>query len=224
MTRESASYESWWREFVAGLRERGDAYEAAARLRRRLQALPPDERGPQAAMALHSLLVDQRAYGVALFLLEGLTDRSLLRTIASALESPPERCWDEEESYLADLIRLLAAANDELLVIPVRGYLLERRIDPHWSTVPWALWPHERELFARAWTRFFVETKPAEWAGSLVVRPFLGEADAIVLVGDRLGDTAPTRWNEFRDALTRQAGLAGWLTTEQRTALEQALG
>ena len=79
-------------------------------------------------------------------------------------------------------------------------------------------------MFARAWTRFFVETEPAEWAGSLVVRPFLGEADAIVLVGDRLGETAPARWNEFRDALTRQAGLAGWLTTEQRTALERALG
>ena len=224
MTTESVSYDEWWSEFVEGLRERGDAYEAAARLRRRLQALPPKERGPRAAAALHSLLVEQRAFGVALFLLEGLTDRRLLRTIASALEPLPDRCWDEEESYLADLIRLLAAADDELLVAPVRSYLLERRIDPQWSTVPWALWPHGRELFARAWRRFFVETEPAEWAGSLVVRPFLSEADAIVLVRDRLGDAAPARWNGFRDALARQAGLAGWLTTKQRTALERALG
>jgi len=219
----ATAFRDWWQELETDLESGVDAYEASARLRRRLQSLPATERTRRGAEVLRVLLGERRAYGVALFLLEGLTDRSLLATIASSLEPLPERCDEEEQPYLADLIRLLAAG-DRPTADVVRGYLLERPVDPHWSTVPWALWPHEKPLFAQAWSRFFREQDPADWAGSLVVKPFLSEAEAIVLVRDRLRETAPERWNALRDALARQAGMAGWLSTGQRAALERALG
>ena len=87
----------------------------------------------------------------------------------------PELQSDDEEAHLADLIRILAAAGDPALLPAVESYLKDRDVGPHWSTVPWALWPNHGDLFAVAWERFFLGQQVEEWQNTLVVRSFLAE-------------------------------------------------
>ena len=118
---------------------------------------------------------------------------------------------------------MVAAAGDDRLLPVVEEYLLARSIGPHWSSVPWALWPGRRELFVLAWRRFFVEREPTEWAGTLLVRSFLAEPEAIAEIRVALSAGADDRWNALREALLRQVGEVTWLSPDQRAALDRVV-
>lgn len=213
----------WWGCFRAELGGRIDPMETARRLQRRLRDLEGPERQVWLDRILEFLLAERRAYGVCLFLLEGITDPGYLRVIARHLEPMPARCDDDDEGNLADLIRVLGAADDRELLPAVEHYLLRRDLAPAWSTVPWALWPHRKALFTTAWNRYFSTEDPAGWHNTLVVRSFLTEPEAIRLVRGRLEEENSERWELLRAALLRQAGSASWLSSSQRAELEKAV-
>ena len=213
----------WWRGFQAGLDEGSDSYDAARELRRRIGGLDVDERQEFLLAALDVLLVQRHAYGVIFFLLEGISDPSFLTEIASRLEPLPSLQSDDEESHLADLIRVLAAAGDAELMAPVETYLIERPIGPHWASVPWAIWPRRPKLFGSAWVRFFVEHDPADWRHTLVIKSFLAEPEAILAIRVPLEHESAGAWEALREALLRQAGSPSWLSEGQRDALDRAV-
>ena len=218
----AGDFGGWWRRFRS--RYGGEEpYETARRLRRKVGRVRVAERPAFVASLLEVLLREERAYGVTLFLLEELEEPAYLHRIADLLRPLPGLGSEDEESHLADLVRLVAVAAEGGRPAVVREYLLDRPIGPHWSSVPWSLWPRSPGLFARAWGRFFAEHDPQEWVGSFVVRSFLSEPGAIARVRDGLESDHPERWEAFRQALLRQAGLATWLTGEQRDALDRAL-
>lgn len=213
----------WWDGFQSWLREQPDPHDAARRLRRHLSALPPDEQRRLLNQAIAVLLRERHAYGVTLFLLEGITDPDYLHRIATELQPLPGLRSDDEESHLSDLIRILAAAEIETFIPVVRDYLLNRPISPHWASVPWALWPHHAELFTTSWRRFFLEIESDRWKNTLVIKSFLTEPEAIQKVRAALEPESVELWNTLRSALLRQAGTVGWLSRPQTDELEQAL-
>ena len=218
----SVDFNRWWDHFrrsAAG----EEPHESARRLRRKLRRVKLADRPAFIGRLLEVLLHRERAYGVALFLLEGLTDPAYLGVIADHLQPLPGPQSDEEESHLADLIRVVAAAGDDRLLPVVEEYLLTRSIGPHWSSVPWALWPRRRELFVLAWRRFFLEREPTEWTGTLIVRSFLAEPEAISEIRAALAAVAEDRWKALREALLRQVGEVTWLSPEQREALDRVV-
>jgi len=172
---------------------------------------------------LDVLLREERAYGVVLFLLEGLSDPAYLQRIAEGLRPLPGPQSADEESHLADLLRILAAAAGADLPVAIEEYLLNRPIGPHWSSVPWALWPRRRDLFASAWRRFFLEHHPEDPQVEPIVQAFLTEHEAIRRVRPVLAAASPERWTALREALNRQAGRGSGLAPEQREALEGAI-
>jgi hypothetical protein len=216
------NFDRWWERFrrqTAG----EEPYETARRLRRKLRRIKVAERPEFVGRLLHVLLRKDRAYGVTLFLLEGLTDPAYLGTFASKLRPLPGLQSDDEESHLADLVRVVAAAGDDTLLPVVEEYLLRRAVSPHWSSVPWALWPHRRELFRKAWRRFFLDHDPADWTGTLIIRSFLTEPEAIREVREVLVADSGERWDALREALIRQAGVVTWLSPDQRDALDRVV-
>ncbi|MCP3977731.1 MAG: hypothetical protein GY716_00175 [bacterium] len=215
-------FTTWWGGFREELRKPGDPHDRARTLRMRLSTLDVGDRRRFTRDVLGHLL-RERAYGVSLFLLEGVTDESCLRDIAENLLPLPGLQSEDEESHLADLIRVLAAVNDTSLMDPVDAYLLEREIEAHWASVPWALWPHHKQTFADAWLRFFLAVAADEWKDTLVIKSFLIEPAAIRIVRARLEPASPDTWNALREALLRQAGLVRWLSDDERAALERAL-
>jgi hypothetical protein len=152
-----------------------------------------------------------------------LSDPIYLDRIAEGLRPLPELQRDDEESHLADLLRILAAAAGSSLPAVIEEYLMARSIGPHWPSVPWALWPGQKDLFASAWSRFFLEHHPEEPQALPVVQAFLTEHEAIRRVRPALASASPVRWAELREALNDQAGRVGWLAPEQQEALERAI-
>ncbi len=215
-------FETWWAEIQ---REPGvlrDSHDTARRLGRRLDSMGTRQQQDFLKQLVPVLLQRHRAYGIALFLLDSLSDRAVLDLIAANLSPFPALQTHDEEAHLADLVRILAAAREERLLPAVRSYLLDREIGAHWATVPWALWPHEHDLFVKAWLRFFGEKEPEDWTDPLVVRSFLGDADAIRAVKTGL-ESSGGDWPRLREALLRQAGRVSWISPDQLNALQQDL-
>ena len=213
----------WWLGFQAGLDRGDDPYDAARHLRRRISGLDAGERQEFLLAALDTLLVERHAYGVVFFLLEGISDPAFLTEIATRLEPLPALQSDDEESHLADLIRILAAAGEPDLMPPVETYLVKRAMGPQWASVPWAIWPRRPGLFGKAWVRYFVEHDPADWRHTLVIKSFLAEPEAILAIREPLEHESAKAWKALREALLRQAGSPSWLSEGQRDALDRAV-
>lgn len=218
----AAARERWLEDLRGILAEEADPYEAARRLSRDFRSLPRSERSGALDEALDLLLRERRCYGVVFFLLEGVSDAKVLEGIATRLQPAARLESDDEESHLADLMRVLGAAGGDALMAPVEAYLLERPIGPHWASVPWAIWPRRPELFARAWVRFFIDRDAGDWTHTLLIKSFLTEPDAVLAVREPLERASPRAWNALREALLRQAGDVGWLSRQQREALDRA--
>jgi len=218
---QSAEFKTWWEALE---REPGwlvDPHEAARRLRTRLRGTGREQRRAFLEELMPALLQRHHAYGTAFFLLAAVTDRGSLETFARHLLPLPERQSDDEEAHLADLVRVLAAANDDRLLPAVEAYLLEREIGAQWTSVPWALWPHRETLFALAWTRFLMETDPIAWRETL--RPFLTDPAAIRAVHRHLGRRSVKRWQLLCEALLGLTDSVTWLSAEQRADLDRVV-
>ena len=216
------SFDTWWSGFERRACDAGP-HETAERLRGKLRRTRVAERPGFLCDLWQVLLQQRRDYGVALFLLDALTDADCLHELALRLCPLPGLQSPDEEAHLADLMRVLAAANDPDLLLPVTQYLLERPMSPEWTTVPWALWPHQKELFARAWQRYLRETQPADWHDGLIVKSFLAEPDAVRLVRSKVALEHPEHWDTLRAALIDVADQVSWLSREQRASLDRAV-
>jgi hypothetical protein len=218
---QSAEFKSWWEELERESGWLADPHAAAGRLKERMRETGRKQRRAFLDDLMPVLLQRHHAYGTAFFLLTAVTDRSSLETFAQHLLPLPERQSDDEEAYLADLIRVLAAADDDRLLPAAEAYLLEREIGPQWTTVPWALWPHRETLFALAWTRFLMETDPIAWRETL--RPFLTEAASLRAVRRHLEQRSVKRWQMLCETLLGLADSVTWLSAEQRAELQRVL-
>lgn len=218
----SRRFESWWNGFERRTRE-DDPFNTSLRLSAKLHRTRVADRPEFVNQLWEVLLQRQHAYGVALFFLDSLTDAQYLRSLAEYLVPLPPNQPHDEESHLADLVRILAAADIPGILVPVEQYLLDRPIGPLWATVPWALWPHQAELFARAWLRYLREIQPNDWGTAMIVRSFLTEPEAVRLVRSTISGDHPEQWNSLREALLGEADRMSWLSDEQRESLGRAV-
>ena len=218
----SKRFESWWNGFECRTRSH-DPFDTALRLSVKLRRTRVADRPEFVNQLWEVLLQRQHAYGVALFFLDSLTDAQYLRSLAEHLTPLPPNQPHEEESHLADLVRILAAADMPGVLTPVEQYLLDRPIGPLWATVPWALWPHQAELFARSWLRYLREIQPNDWGTAMIVRSFLTEPDAVRLVRTTVSQDYPDQWLSLREALLGEADQVRWLSDEQRDSLGRAV-
>jgi hypothetical protein len=215
-------FERWWRAFQS--RTRGeDPHRVAGRLRAKLRRTRVAERPVLRQRLWRALLRERHDYGVALFLLASESDHTCLGELAAFLTPLPELQSRDQESHLADIVRLLAATDVAPLLRPVEAYLLRRPIGPHWATVPWALWPHRKHLFARAWQRYLREVRPDHWNSSQVLAAFLAEPEAVRVVRRTVAREQPENWSSLREALIGVADRVEWLSREQRESLDRAV-
>lgn len=223
----SAASSVWLEEFQQWLEDNDDPHEAAARLRLYLDDRSADECQELLPRMFEILLQEQHAYGVALLMMDAIQDPEYIEEIARTMAPLPLLQSDDEESHLADLIRLLAASGRRHALRVVESYLLDRPWSEAWPTVPWALWPRHEVLFRRAWERWIVERGSEGWVSGHALESFLTEPDAVRSIQEAMmasgAASRKKRWGEFADALRACARRNHWLQPEQRSALNDAL-
>ena len=126
------------------------------------------------------------------------------------------------ETDVVSLLRVLACDAEGRCLAPVERFLLDHKIGPYWSSLPWALLPHHPELFYRAQVRYFTTQPSKEWRHTAIPQAFLTRPDALVELKVTLSEVSEGAWQELRSVLLEQLN-APWLNEAQRKLLEQVL-
>jgi hypothetical protein len=216
-----SEFEAWWSDYLtrtAGVRDAGAVIDD---LRARLARLPAAERALLEDGFVEVVLGRREGWSEAAGALEGRLTRAGCSRIAARAVSL-QRASLEDESYEAQLMRLLAAspACEEAPV--VRSYLLDEPIGMYWSTVPWSLWPRDTDLFIAAQMRYLAERGPESVRGTAVIQSFFNTPTALALLKEALvRSDRQALWERFRRAAldTRDT----YLDDEKRHEVEAIL-
>lgn len=145
-------------------------------------------------------------------------ERGALLETYEAVVSLAGRSLGTRNELREGVLRVLARAGLPQGEALLEQYLLHDPIGPHWSAVPWSLWPQATLLFCRAWSRYFTEKSPETWGGTAVVQAFLKEPQAVRLLRTALQAENAVAWAQLQRELL-QAAAAPWLAQAERNAL-----
>lgn len=213
-------FEELWKEFIS--REYKDSgFENIRQVQNYVRGLSGRKRVAFLDELVSVGINRKEGYGIALSVLESEAMPQQIQAICEyvngRLDNPTE-----PEIDIVSLLRVLASDASGQCLAPVERYLLDHKIGPYWSSLPWALWPHHPELFCRAQVRYFTTRPSKEWRYSVIPQAFLTRTDALALLKSRLSEVSEGAWQELRSVLLEQRN-ASWLNEVQRKLLAEVL-
>ncbi len=213
-------FEELWQEFIR-VEYKDGGYENIRQVQRFVRGLP-DQKHDAFLDELVSVGLNKKdGWGIALAVLESEATPRHIQAICGGVNLLSDD-KPKEESNFVWVLRVLASDPAGQCLVPVEDYLLKRKIDPYWASLPWALWPHHPDLFYRAWVRYFTSRPSKEWRHSVIPQAFLSRADALAQLQSRLSAASESAWQELRSVLWEQRN-APWLNDEQRRSLAEVL-
>ena len=147
-------FDELWRDLLRGEYKDG-GYENIRQVIRYLAPLPENKRQAFLNELVSVGLNKSYGWGIALGVLESEATPEQIQRLCENVSSI--RAEPEGESNLVYVLRVLAKDATGDCLAPVADYLLNEPFRVYWSSVPWALWPHHRDLFVRAWVRYFTQ-------------------------------------------------------------------
>jgi len=199
MNDSQLTFEEWWREFERGSRGR-DYQGDLVRLLDHVSGL----RGAKHEAFVEGL-VDigwlRHGSSLALAALERVAGSAARGRVARAVENlptvhPPHPLGD----YRCQLLRVLASDPSGEFLQPVDDFFQDV-IGLGFTSVVWALWPHQERRFAQYHARYLAEQPWDAWGQTLVIQAFLTEPRALAAVRDALLERYPDKWVSVRAAV-----------------------
>ena len=217
---DQISFVEIWKGFI-NPEYKDSGFENVRKVRDYLHRLTEQKRAAFLDELVSIAMARQDGYGIALSVLES---ESMPQHLLVICEYVKRVLSDDaiQESDLVGFLRILASDKSGQCLAPVETYLLGRQIGPYWNSLPWALWPHHPELFARAQARYFATHPSNEWRHSVIPQAFLACPEALTLVKQRLSEMSDNAWDDLRNVLLPQLN-AEWLNESDRKSLADVL-
>ena len=218
---ERIPFDQWWAEFSHEHRgDRDGGYRAVEDLVRFIGELEATDRR---SFLDELLVVALGGDSVAAAALGKCAEAPQVAALCAHLSPLPGPVSLSDESRLVTLLCILGADPHQACSSPVEEFLLRRGITVYWSSVPWALWPHNAELFVRAWTRYFSTQPVATWSDTSIVQAFLSHPDALAELKKELAVTNSEAWEALSSSLHQELENASWLPKDTRVQLDLVL-
>jgi|GEM_PF-2170355 len=219
-------FNTWWNDFLVEPRiceAKDGGFGARDEINRYIALLSPDLR-TEFIDELVSIVCDRsKGSGVAFSVLEKNCTAEGFSRIASYVSTLSASTGLDDQSALSAALRVLAGSDNPRHRDLLKRYLLVAPIGVYWTSVPWALWPRDMDMFARSWTRYFSSVPATTWRDTVIVQAFLSKSDAIVCVRDVLQSATEEAWGHLRMALLKQIDRP-WLKESEREQLKLACG
>src|SRR5688572_23656860 len=216
-------FPEWWDEFLRDGRPREDFYDSLDRLLRYVAELPAAKLETFTSELVDLACGQAKGWSLALAALERLAGRDArhrLRAVALMLPAvhPPHPLGD----YRHALLRVLAKDPNGEFLDSVDAYC-NSEIGIGFTSVVWALWPHQKDRFARYYARYLAQTSPATWSGTVVVQGFATEPEALTRVRDELLHQHQSVWDTVRNDVLAACSTS-WVTAEQASDIRRVCG
>lgn len=214
---DRVNFDTWWSDFLAAPQVRGakdGGYSAVEDIRRYVAAMSPNLRSEFVNELARIACAQSEGWSLAISSLEKTQDAKAFARIARhVLELKASTSFDSQSALGASL-RVLAGSADPAHRRLLEEYLLEAPVGLYWTSVPWAVWPGDRDLFGRAWARYFSTVPVPNWRDTAIVQAFLSKPEALACVRDALRVTNGAAWTVLRAAIVSHSD-APWLSRDQ---------
>jgi hypothetical protein len=149
-------------------------------------------------------------YSIAFSLLEKYcTDNSLELIFEKAKRMD---FADQKIIYYLNVIGKRGAEKHKQLLT---DYLLSDKLNENHSFVHWSVYPKFPDLFAKAYSKYLVETDYKEWTGSAIVQAFMTHPKAAELVKHYLVVNNKKVWTFFKNDLQKELTKEFWDKTNK---------
>lgn len=97
----------------------------------------------------------------------------------------------------------------------LEDFLLSKKINRNHSFVQWSTFPNFSDLFAKAYSKYLIETDYKEWTGSAIVQSFMLEPKALELLKEYLEIKDNQVWVNFKNDLLTELTKDFWKKTHK---------
>jgi hypothetical protein len=95
-------------------------------------------------------------------------------------------------------------------------FLLSDKLNENHSFVQWSVYPKFPDLFAKAYSKYLIETDYKVWTGSAIVQAFMTHPNAVELVKDYLEVNNKKVWTHFKNDLQQELTKDFWNKTNKK--------
>ncbi|RJR44161.1 MAG: hypothetical protein C4576_13315 [Desulfobacteraceae bacterium] len=207
---ERLAFEEWWQDFLAQFDRRADPYTIIDRLRTYFRRLSDDESADFEQGLVDVVCSRGTAWSIAEAVLEDNPRTDTCSRVAAVLrEFMPSSI--EDQSYEAEIVRILARCRNASAQSLVREFLLDKPIRMYWTSVPWSVWPQYPDLFGQAYVRYFENVDLERIRGTAVIQAFFFSPEALKQIKIAMLQTdKQDLWKRLRQVVlqTRAVGVS----------------
>ena len=95
-------------------------------------------------------------------------------------------------------------------------FLLSDKLNENHTFVHWSVYPKFPDLFAKAYSKYLIETDYKVWTGSAIVQAFMTHPKAVELVKDYLEVNNKKVWTHFKNDLQQELTKDFWNKTNKK--------
>ena len=150
-------------------------------------------------------------YSVAFSLLEKYCTDDCLELIFEKAKQ-----MDFADQKLIYYLRVIGKRGSEKHKQLLTDYLLSDKLNSNHSFVQWSVYPNYPDLFAKAYSKYLIETDYKEWTGSAIVQSFMTHPKAAELVKHILEVNNQKVWKNFKNDLQQELTKGFWNETNKK--------
>ena len=189
----------------------GSGYDLIEHLDKEIQQSSPTEQNDLITFLTQKAINEEDGYATALAVLENhCTDNCLDLLFEKAKQI---NFADQKIIYY---LRVIGKRGSEKHRQLLTDYLLSDKLNPNHSFVQWSVYPNYPDLFAKAYSKYLIETDYKEWTGSAIVQSFMTHPKAAELVKHILEVNNQKVWKNFKNDLQQELTKGFWNETNKK--------
>ena len=204
--------ENWWIDLSKQYRNyMGSGFDLIEHLDNSIQQSDRTEKIEVINFLTQKAINEDDGYAIALSVLEKHCTDDCLELIFKKTKLID---FDDEKiiPYLNVIGKKGTDKNKQLLA----DFLLSDNLNKNHSLVQWAVYPTFPDLFAKAYSRYLVETNYKEWTGSAIVQAFMTQPQALEVVRDFLKVNNHKVWQYLKNDLHKELTKDLWDMTKKK--------
>ena len=200
---KNESMKLWWANLAK--EQTVDKFDMAEDANRLIEK--SDEKGKKEIIEyLTRVAVEKKEdYAIALKVLETHCTPRCLRAIYEKARS-----LNPARSDIADYLRVLGQQGAKEYRHLLEDYLLNGPLNENHQIVQWSTYPKFPKLFAKAYSRFLIETNYKRWTGSAIVEAFMDCPEALKVLKAYLEKKNKDVWLKLRADLQEKIKSEIW--------------
>jgi hypothetical protein len=208
---ENITIENWWTDLLKKYRNyMGSGYDLIDHIDKTIIRSGETEKKETIDFLTQTAIRQESGYEIALAVLEKYCTTDNLELIFEKA-----RTFKLTDQQITAYLNVIGHKGKQEHIQLLEDFLLSKQLNDNHSFVQWSTYPNFPDLFARAYSKYLIETDYKEWTGSGIVQSFMSNPKALELVKKYLEAENNNVWRKFKTDLQTELTKDFWDKTNK---------